>query len=452
MTENFDERFVSDMISLLGQDGAKAFFASYTDESVCSLRVNTLKVKEIKPLFPDVDFTPVPWCRNAYYYPSSFKAGKTAAHLAGAYYIQEASATFPVTALGIKEGEKVLDLCAAPGGKSTQIAELLNGTGLLVSNEIIPSRAVALSQNIERLGIKNAVVTNADPRDLEKRFSCFFDKILVDAPCSGEGMFRKKPEASKERSEDSPAICAARQREILKSAFNMLKKGGALVYSTCTFNKLENEETVAAILKERDDVKLDPIETDIPQPILFGVEADKDTIDGTVRIMPHLARGEGHFCARFVKTDGEEGRVKPLKRMTNGAFDAAFKKFADRFLNVKPTADLFFGDYGYATPAGCPDLTGLKVLRAGVQLGQLIKDRFEPSHSFALALRPEEVKNVLSLEEGSAETARYLMGETLPCDPDGWTLVTVGSLPLGWGKASGGILKNRLPKGIRINR
>lgn len=452
MTENFDTQFVSDMISLLGQDGAKAFFASYADESVCSLRVNTLKVNDIKTLFPDVEFTPVPWCQNAYYYPPSFKAGKTAAHLAGAYYIQEASATFPVTALEIKAGEKVLDLCAAPGGKSTQIAELLNGTGLLVSNEIIPSRANALSQNIERLGVTNAVVTNADPRDLEKRFPCFFDKILVDAPCSGEGMFRKNPEATHERSADSPDICAARQREILKSAFKMLKKGGALVYSTCTFNKLENEETVAAILKERDDVKLYPIKTDIPQPILFGVDAGDDVIDGTVRIMPHLARGEGHFCARFVKTDGEEGRVKPLKPSKNQAFDKAFKKFADKYLKVRPTADLFFGDYGYASPAGCPDLAGLKVLRAGVQLGQLIKDRFEPSHSFALTLRPEEVKNVLSVKEGSEEATRYLMGETLPCDLDGWTLVTVGTLPLGWGKASGGILKNHLPKGIRINR
>lgn len=452
MTENFDSKFISDMISLLGQDGAKAFFSSYTEEPVCSLRVNTLKVKDIKALYPDVEFTPVPWCDNACYYPSSFKAGKTAAHLAGAYYIQEASATFPVTVLEIKEGEKVLDLCAAPGGKSTQIAELLKGTGLLVSNEIIPSRANALSQNIERLGVKNAVVLNADPRDLEKRFSCFFDKILVDAPCSGEGMFRKNPDAAKERSADSPAICAARQREILKSAFKMLKKGGVLVYSTCTFNKSENEETVAAILEECDGIELYPIKTDIPQPELFGVDATEEIIDGTVRIMPHLARGEGHFCARFLKTDGEEGRVKPLKRTVNRAFEPAFKKFADKYLNVRPCADLFFGDYGYVAPDGCPDLSGLKVLRAGVQLGQLVKDRFEPSHSLALALRADEAKNVLSLKEGDEMTTRYLMGETLQCDLDGWTLVTVGSLPLGWGKASCGVLKNHLPKGLRINR
>lgn len=452
MTENFDKQFISDMRSLLGENGAKAFFASYAEEPVCSLRVNTLKTKDIKDLFTDVPFTPVPWCKNAYFYPSSFRAGKTAAHLAGAYYIQEASATFPVTVLDIKEGEKVLDLCAAPGGKSTQIAELLNGTGLLVSNEIVPSRASSLSQNIERLGVKNAVVLNADPRDLEDRFFGFFDKILVDAPCSGEGMFRKNPEAAKERTADSPAICAARQRELLKSAFRMLKKGGVLVYSTCTFNKEENEENVAAILRECEYVQLYPIKTDIPQPELYDVKADKEIISGTVRIMPHLARGEGHFCARFIKTDGDEGKVRPLKRASNRAFDAAFKKFADKFLNIKPAADLFFGDYGYCTPADCPDLSRLRVLRAGVQLGQLVKDRFEPSHSFALSLKADEVKNVLSLEEGSDKATAYLMGETLPCDFEGWTLVTVGALPLGWGKASGGVLKNHLPKGLRINR
>lgn len=439
------------MKDLLG-DAADDFFASYDKEQKGCLRVNTLRNFDLQKTFPDVPFEKVSWCEDTYRYPFSFKAGKTASHLAGAYYIQEASATFPVTALGISAGDRVLDLCAAPGGKSTQIAAALNGTGLLVSNEIVPSRANALSQNIERCGVKNAVVTCEDPRVLAKRFPCYFDKILVDAPCSGEGMFRKNPEAAEEWSDDSPSVCAARQFEILSSALGMLKEGGMLVYSTCTFSAAENEENVQKILNSYGDVKLSPVVTDIAQPTLYGVEASDEVIGGTVRIMPHLANGEGHFCTRFVKTDGESVRVKPLKAQKNPAFDKAFGKFCDAYLNVRPKADLFFGEYGYSAPEGCPDLDRLRVLRAGVQLGKLVKDRFEPSHSLALSLKAEEAKNTLLLREGSKEVLSYLSGETLPCDREGWVLVCAEGLPLGWGKASGGTLKNHLPKGLRINR
>lgn len=451
MQINFKPEFLNNMKALL-REGYDDFIASYQKESVCSLRVNALKNADIGNIFQDVNFTPVKWCENAYYYPSSFRAGKTAAHLAGAFYIQEASATFPATALNVNEGDKVLDLCAAPGGKSTHIAALLNGSGLLVSNEIVPSRANVLSQNIERAGVKDAVVLNEDPRDLEDRFEGYFDKILVDAPCSGEGMFRKNPEAAEEWTPDSPQICAARQFEILSSAFRMLKEGGILVYSTCTFSPKENEENVDRILKEFPDVELYPIETDIPQPILYDVNADEAVVKGTVRIMPHLTDGEGHFCARFVKKTAQESRVKELKPQKNQAFSKAFAKFCRQFLNITPEANLFFGNFGYSAPSASPDLNRLKVLRAGVQLGELVKDRFEPSHSFAIALKPEEAKNVLELKEGSREATAYLMGETLPCGLEGWTLVTVNGLPLGWGKASGGILKNHLPKGLRINR
>ena len=451
MEEYLDQTFKDNISSLLG-DGADAFFASYAKPPVRSLRVNTLKRADLGALFPDVDFTPVPWCKDAFYYPDSFSAGKTAAHLAGAYYVQEASATFPVIALEVRPGEKVLDLCAAPGGKSTQIAAALKGEGLLVANEIIPSRAAVLSQNIERLGVKNAIVLNHDPRDFEDRFCGWFDKILVDAPCSGEGMFRKSPDAAREWTPDSPAACAARQAEILNSAFKMLKPGGVLVYSTCTLNAKENEETVARVLDAHANIQLYPIKAQIPQPKLLGVNASDAVIDGTVRIMPHLADGEGHFCARFLKTDGEVVRVKPLRRAKNGAFDKAFTKFCAQYLNVRPSADLFFGEYGYSAPPDCPDLDRLRVLRAGVQLGRLVKDRFEPSHSFALALTSDEIKNSLSFDEGAKELTAYLCGETLPCAFDGWATVCVNGLPLGWGKASNGVLKNHIPKGLRINR
>ncbi len=441
-----------DNIKSLLRDKAEDFFSAFEKEPSGCIRVNPLRKFDLKSAFPSIEFTPVPWCADAYFFPSSFKAGKTAAHQGGAYYIQEASATFPVTALNAEKGDKILDLCAAPGGKSTQIAGKLDGTGLLVANEIVPQRAAALSQNIERLGIKNAVVLNEDPRNLENRFEGYFDKILVDAPCSGEGMFRKNPQAAAEWTQNSPDICAARQYEILNTAFNMLREGGVLVYSTCTFNAKENEETVQKILDSRDDVVLSPISTEIPQPELYGVNASDEVINGTVRIMPHLTQGEGHFCARFVKTGESVCRVKQLKPVRNRAFEKAFSKFCSDYLRIAPSADLFFGEYGYAAPEDCPDLDRLKVLRAGVQLGKLTKDRFEPSHSFALSLRPEEVKNVLNLAEGSRQATAYLMGETLPCDFDGWALAAVNSAPLGWGKASGGILKNHLPKGLRINR
>lgn len=451
MAKYLKQDFISSVKALLGEQ-ADAFFATYENPPVRSLRVNSLKPVDMKALFPDVSFTAVQWCKDAFYYPENFAAGKTAAHLAGAYYVQEASATFPVTALEVDPGDKVLDLCAAPGGKSTQIAAALKGEGLLVANEIVSSRAAALSQNIERLGVKNAVVLNHDPRELEARFCGYFDKILVDAPCSGEGMFRKFPETALEWTADSPSLCAARQAGILSTAFSMLKPGGTLVYSTCTLNAAENEEVVARVLDAHANIQLYPIKTDIPQPVLHGVNASAEIKDGTVRIMPHLAEGEGHFCARFTKTDGDQGRIKPLKPAKNGAFDKAFSLFCSRYLNVRPAANLFFGDYGYCAPADCPDLDRLRVLRAGIQLGKLIKDRFEPSHSLALALGADQAKNVLSFNEGDKETLAYLGGETLPCDFDGWALVCVNALPLGWGKASGGVLKNHLPKGLRINR
>lgn len=444
-------QFLLNIKSLL-RDNADDFKKAMQKEPLPSLRINTLKADKDALNCFDVPFSQVAWCGDGYYYPASFKAGKTALHLAGAYYIQEASAMLPATVLGAEPGDKVLDLCAAPGGKSTQIACALKGSGLLVSNEIIPSRAAILSQNIERCGIRNAIVTCASPQILEKRFPAFFDKILVDAPCSGEGMFRKNPEACEEWTDESPSLCAQRQLCVLESALTMLKSGGKLVYSTCTFSKEENEEVINALLEKHPQLSLIPVNCDIPQPVLYDVNADEAVIKGCVRIMPHLAQGEGHFCAAIRKNDGEEKKYKLCSLRKNAAAQKAVKDFCKKYLNCDLEPDLFFGDTVYSAPQDCPDLNGLKVLRAGLCLGEIIKGRFEPSHSLALALTPSDVKNVVDLAEASPDVNAYLLGNTLPCELDGWTLVCVNGISLGWGKANGGILKNKLPKGLRINK
>ena len=447
---NLPQEFLSRMQKRLGT-AYPAFLRCYEQPPVKAVRANLLKVTAEEFALAPFAGERVPWAEGGFYTQAE-GLGHTPAHHAGLFYAQEPSAMCAAPLLGAKPGERVLDLCAAPGGKTTQLAAAMRGEGVLVANEYVFSRARILSQNVERLGIGNCAVVSADPAALARALPCYFDKVLVDAPCSGEGMFRKSPDAAREWTPDSPAACAARQAEILNSAFKMLKPGGVLVYSTCTLNAKENEETVARVLDAHANIQLYPIKAQIPQPKLLGVNASDAVIEGTVRIMPHLADGEGHFCARFLKTDGEVVRVKPLRRAKNGAFDKAFTKFCAQYLNVRPADDLFFGEYGYSAPPDCPDLDRLRVLRAGVQLGRLVKDRFEPSHSFALALTSDEIKNSLSFDEGAKELTAYLCGETLPCAFDGWATVCVNGLPFGWGKASNGVLKNHIPKGLRINR
>lgn len=451
---NLPAPFIQQMRELLN-DGCDDFLKSYDREIQPSLRINTLKTdKSILDVFSDTTFTPVPWCKEGFYYPQTFKAGKTALHCAGAYYIQESSAMLPVEVLDVKEGDKVLDLCASPGGKSTQIACKLNKTGLLVCNEIVPSRAKILSQNIERLGIVNALVLNESPQSLQDRFEGYFDKILVDAPCSGEGMFNKNPEACKEWNENSPIFCSQRQYEIMQCAIKMLKVGGTLVYSTCTFNKHENEILIDKITKSYPYMQCEKIDFDIPQPELFNIDADAKILENCKRIMPYLTQGEGHFCAKLTKmqSDCDSKKLKPLKREKNNSADKALKEFCNKYLNISLASNLYYGETAYHAPDDCFDIDKLRVLRAGLCLGENVKGRFEPSHSLALALSPSDVKNVIDLKEGSKEAIDYLLGNTIPCECQGWTLVCVNGLSLGWGKASSGILKNHYPKGLRINK
>lgn len=451
---NMPIEFIERMKDMLG-DEYDAFYRAFTSKDTYSgIRITRTEAKDaVLSLLKNPE--QIPWCTDAYYADKSVITGKHPYHIAGLVYFQEPSATAPVSALPINPGDIVLDLCAAPGGKSTQAARKLNGKGLLIANEIIPKRAEILAENIERCGIKNAIVTNESPDRLAERFPEFFNKIIVDAPCSGEGMFRKEPQAIDEWSIAHTESCAVRQHNILDCAVRMLRPGGYLVYSTCTFAPVENEETVAYLLEKYPDLSLVPIEL---EGLSDGItEQSKSNFDmtPTKRIFPHLAKGEGHFAALF-KKDGTYTPVvqEPVKKGKNRTDETVapqvFSDFSKKNLNTELNGYFrFFSDHLYLLPSDI-NLDKLKVVRAGLYLGICKKGRFEPSHALALALSAKDFKNTLNLSCDSDDLVKYLHGETVDSDNDGWTVVTVDGFPIGWGKASGGVLKNHFPKKYRL--
>lgn len=426
--EKLPRAFVQQMERELGPD-APAFFSTYNEESSVGLRVSSRKGWK-----PDADFESVPWCRTGYYVPNGLRMGKEPLHAAGAYYLQEPSAMAPVEALGVQPGMRVLDLCAAPGGKSTQIADHLAGKGVLVTNEIHPARARILLENIERMGVTNAVVLNEKPARIAAAFGAWFDAVLVDAPCSGEGMFRRDPDAISQWSEDTPQMCHERQLEILESAARCLK-GGTMVYSTCTYNHIENEETIAAFLETHPDFELDE-SLSLPGVPCRG---------GMAHLYPHQLRGEGHFLARLRKKGTEESFLEPME---GEKLDARCGKFLSEVMPEYAVRKSFVqGEWIYALPEEMPQMTGLRILRAGVQIGRLASGRMEPAHALALAAESAQVKNRVDVSREDA--LKFLRGETLPGDFSGWGLVSYEGLALGWGKGSNGQIKNHVPKGLR---
>ena len=445
------EVFKERMKLMLGNEYA-AFTESYRFPASHGLRLNPLKtsIDKITAAFGTA-LSPIEWCPTGFYYNDTIKPGKHPYHEAGAYYIQEPSAMAPAEYLDIQPDDMVLDLCAAPGGKSTQIAGKLTGSGLLISNEIVPSRAKILSENIERLGIRNAIVTNESPARLTDFFTGFFDKIMVDAPCSGEGMFRKNEAACDEWSLENVTLCAKRQAEILDCAAEMLKSGGRIVYSTCTFSPEEDEETIAHFLSVHSDFQLLRVhKTAGMSDGLTSVTKD------CIRLFPHKISGEGHFIAVLQNTTTPSADNRYFKNTVKSVKEksiAPYFDFSKNFLNTALSGTyLLFGDHLYLVPPLCPKLDRIKVLRAGLHLGTFIKNRFEPSHSLALALCEKEVKNVFRLSLESDEIYRYLSGEALPHTGEkGWYLVTVDGFSTGLGKLSGDLMKNHYPKGLRKN-
>ncbi|WP_026485839.1 RsmF rRNA methyltransferase first C-terminal domain-containing protein [Caldanaerobius polysaccharolyticus] len=458
------DAYLKRMKELLGNE-YNDFIQSYYSERCYGLRVNTSKVavEDFARIFPH-ELQRVPWCPTGFYYEKGIKPGKHPYHAAGLYYVQEPSAMAVVEALSPQPGEVVLDISAAPGGKATHIANKIGEKGLLVANEINPLRARALVENIERLGIKNAVVLNNSPDSLLHSFKNFFDKIVVDAPCSGEGMFRKDPEVCYSWSEGMVRSCSRTQIRILEVAADLLKPGGLMSYSTCTFSPEENEQVISQFLKRRPDFEL----IDVPVSRLFS-RGRPDWGDGNpqlakcMRLWPHRIRGEGHFIAILKKLESDDIRYtgnKSNSRMLKTG-DARLQFFYDfcRETMAKPFDDgriVTIGDDVYQVPDLLPDLRNLKVLRYGWHLGQLKKGRFEPSHAMALSLRFNDVLRYVDLESDGEAVMNYLRGQPIELSGDmarekGWLLVCVDGFALGWGKVAGGIFKNHYPKGLRID-
>lgn len=425
------EEFLTRMETQLGSQYPQ-YLASLERPRAVALRFNPLKGEPATLPFVQEN---VPWEAMGYYYDPESRPGLHPYHEAGVYYLQEASAMAPVALLDPQPGERICDLCAAPGGKSTQIAGRLQGEGLLICNEINPKRAKILSRNIERLGIANALVTNEHPANLEKRFPGFFHRVLIDAPCSGEGMFRKEEAAVTDWSQETVEMCAARQREILHSGAQMLRPGGRLVYSTCTFAPEENEQVINDFLETHPDF--------YPEPVTAPWFAAGE--NGSFRLWPHLVKGEGHFAAVLRRRGDEEvpdvaiKAEKPPKEWLDFAKELGITLPCGR--------PVLFGQSLYWAPEQMPELSRLKVLRPGLELGEIKKGRFEPAHALALWLN--SCKNQVSFPALSLEIQRYMHGDVVPCDKRGWCLVLADRYPIGWGKGDGTVLKNHYPKGLR---
>ena len=464
---NLPEAFKEKMKILMGES-YQALLDSYDQPESKGIRTNTLKLtpQELQGKLP-FETQRVDWCPEGFYIDHEVRPGKNPHYYAGLYYVQEPTAMAAVEVLDPQPGDRVLDLCAAPGGKSTQIGAKLMGQGLLVANELVNSRAGILSTNIERMGIKNAIVTNEFPERLVDSFFQSFDRILVDAPCSGEGMFRKDPGALADWSPERVIRCVGKQEKILESADRLLKPGGVLVYSTCTFSPEENEQIIEAFIHKY-GYELEY--TQLPGIADHGrVEWTKNhepELEKTLRIMPMKVRGEGHFIARLKKTAaGAESRVvkqgyaksrlKKASRMELADYHDFAKNCLEKsFYQAFEDRLYLLGEHLYALPAAVTleTIANLKLLRTGLHLGTFKKNRFEPSYALAMALQLSEMKNVCDLQD-EVQAYRYLKGEALEiAAPKGWILVGYDGYPLGFGKASEGLIKNHYPKGLRIRK
>lgn len=499
LPENFKTRFRQ----LLGDEELQLYEACLQRPMEHGLRVNTLRtsVTDLVKIIP-WETQPVPWCPGGRYLgedADTMPPSKHPLYYAGAYYLQEPSAMLPAAALPVIPGERVLDLCAAPGGKSTALAEKLQGSGLLLSNDISASRAKALIRNLELFGVENAVVTAETPERLAAHFPDYFDKILIDAPCSGEGMFRKSSAMISDWTEEKPGEYAALQREIVGYAIRMLRPGGMLLYSTCTYAPEEDEGTVLYLLNLPEAREKGLRLTDIPgcpgfvpgngdwlsdtiyqeigiDPGAEGVAGQVASLSKTVHMYPHRLRGEGHFAALFTCGDTEEmkngeyppsgntpeayelpGKKKDPEKLKKKLpefsefaaglhrdWDPARLKLSQGYLAYLPDVEHFERDF-----------SGLRVLRSGLFLGEVKKNRFEPSQALAMTLDRDRFPNTLELSPNDERVMRYLRGETLEIAPeearDGWILVTVAGFPLGFGKTKNGNVKNKLLPGWRMN-
>ncbi len=465
------EAFLDRMRSLLADD-YDAFLASYNRPPIVGLRVNSLKISPGDFLLSSpYQLSPVAWCPTGYTIggedQGSLSPGKHPYHTAGLYYLQEPSAMAAAQVLAPQPGEAVLDLAAAPGGKATHLAALMQNSGLLVANEIHPKRVWDLAENLERCGVTNAIITNETPTRLADHFGAFFDRVLVDAPCSGEGMFRKNEAARREWKAGLVASCALRQSAILDQAARLVRPGGGLVYTTCTFSPEENEGVIARFLAAHREFELASIPA-LPGfhsavPEWIGLPSGHP-VQRAARIWPHTSPAEGHFIALLVRSGISHASgvsyedldsattIRRNKSLFTNHQATMFDDFCQSALDFRFEASRLHldGTYLYQEPEIAPDLAGLKVIRRSWWLGKLERGRFTPSHSLAMALKSAQASQTLPLELGDPRLAKYFAGESIPDEGvDGWVLVTLEGHPLGWGKRVQDQIKNYYPHGLR---
>ena len=440
MIERLSEKYLNKMKELLG-DEYDDYLNSFNEKRIHSLRVNNAKIsnEEFERICP-FKIKRIPWIENGYYFDENDRPSKHPYYYAGLYYLQEPSAMTPANVLPIEKGDIVLDACAAPGGKSLELASKLGDSGLLVSNDISVSRAYSLLKNLELGGHKNIYVMAEDISKLSKKFVKSFDKILIDAPCSGEGMLRKDPSIIKEWEDKGNEYYANLQKDIVKSAVSMLKDGGMMVYSTCTFDKSEDEDIVSYILSLDDDLKLERINE--YEGFTRGIDMDE-----AIRLYPHKLQGEGHFVA-LVKKDtpktvtGKKKHVSKIDSKEAEEFIKLIKRdFDDGYFEIINNNLYFIPEYDF-------EKKGLRILRSGLLMGEIKKHSFEPSMALALNLKMDEFKNVINLSVDDKRVISYLKGETIsvPEAKDGWVLVCVNGYSLGFGKMQSGIMKNKYAK------
>lgn len=447
------------MRKILGPE-LKAYLESYEKPRFMGLRVNVSKisVEEFERINPFRSLRKVPWIENGYYYTEEDTPTKHPYYYAGLYYIQEPSAMTPAHVLPVEKGDRVLDLCAAPGGKATELAAKLSHTGLLVANDASASRTKALLKNLEVFGMPNIFITSEMGDRLDRYFHEFFDKILIDAPCSGEGMFRKQSHMIAAWERQGPEVFAKMQREILDQAAALLKPGGMMLYSTCTFSELENEGSVDAFLKKHPDFHLAEIpwyEGFCPgKPELIG---STFPLDKCVRLFPHRIDGEGHFLALLQK-DGVQGGSELAGKLPAGKLPPELTEFLKDVRMPLDQSRIQIKDTKvFWMPEGIGKCPGLRFLRSGLYMGELLKKRFEPSQAFAMVLKKEEYASVIDLPALDERILRYLKGETIEVEDKecarsgGWQLVCVDGYPLGWGKLIRGTLRNKYFSGWRMN-
>lgn len=467
----------------------EAYLSSMNDRRKYGLRVNTLKitVEEFERICP-FEITKIPYVQNGYYYDGDeIQPSRHPYYFAGLYYLQDPSAMTPASRLPVDEGDTVLDLCAAPGGKATELAARLNRTGLLVANDISSKRAKALLKNIELFGVENSFIVTEYAAKLREYFTGFFDKILIDAPCSGEGMFRKDPSMIRAWEQNGPSFYSKLQREILEQALPMLKDGGMLLYSTCTFSPFEDEGSVEYALSLDKNLRLVEMEgySGFAKGMPNMVGSENSDLEKCVRIFPHRLDGEGHFLALLRRGEengadsgsgarfsaaGKSGSAK-RKRDTvcgygrrsglQGEERELFEAFAQNLDRVFESHRIESKNgMLYYMPEELPDMRGMRFLRSGLFLGEVKKKRFEPSQSLAMALKANEYQKVICLSADDDRVFRYLKGETLILGEEdvtdsgrregGYFLVCVDGYPLGWGKLSGLTLKNKYHAGWRL--